>query len=274
MGHATFKKEDLARDLEDGYNPGNLQVTFAAKSDLRLRELLAVCFVILSAGELVPGQRKRDLPLPRRFGQSKHEKQLPPRWDSPPEVTILKHRFGVSKKFVSQTNPHPTNPSGEPSSRLGTNVNPAVYLELKNQTTKKIIGMIWYFVLHKSDNEEYFRVRFVDTSVIEAGKTKKLTGEMDRIPRPPQTVSVDELSKPRPQAQERIVISCIMFDDGSFSSLNQFTKEDCESLKPTQTNKTKSTTSTPSDKRRPSTFTSKSKVVTLSWQVAAKVTAR
>jgi hypothetical protein len=26
------------------------------------------------------------------------------------------------------------------------------------------------------------------------------------------------------------VISCIMFADGSFSSLNEFTKEDCESL--------------------------------------------
>jgi len=99
--------------------------------------------------------------------------------------------------------------------------------------------MVWYFVLHKSADEEYFRVRFVNTTIIEAGKTRTLTGEMDRIPRPPQTVSVDELSKPRPQAQERIVISCVMFDDGSFSSLNEFTKEDCESLKPIQNSKTK-----------------------------------
>lgn len=99
--------------------------------------------------------------------------------------------------------------------------------------------MVWYFVLHKSADEEVFRVRFVDTSIIEAGKTRTLTGEMDRIPRGPQTVSVDELSKPRPQAQERIVISCIMFDDGSFSSLNESTKDDCKSLKPTQKSQTK-----------------------------------
>jgi hypothetical protein len=176
---------------------------------------------MLSAGGLVSGQRQ-------------NEKQLPPRWDSPPEVTILKHRFGASKKFASETTQHPSNPTGEPSSRLRTKVNPAVYLELKNQTTKKIIGMIWYFVLHKSENEEFFRVRFVNTTVIEAGKTRTLTGEMNRIPRPPQTVSVDELSKPRPQAQERIVVSCIMFADGSLSALNEFTKEDCESLKPIQ----------------------------------------
>ena len=100
--------------------------------------------------------------------------------------------------------------------------------------------MTWYFILHKTADEEYFRVRFVNTSIIEAGKTKTITGEMDGIPRPPQTtrvVSIDELSKPHPLAQERIVISCIMFADGSFSSLNEFTKEDCESPKATRKDK-------------------------------------
>lgn len=114
------------------------------------------------------------------------------------------------------------------------NLNPAVTLKIKNQTTRKIVGMIWYFVLHKTVNEEYFRVRFVYTSTIEAGKTRTLVGEMETIPRPnPQTrvVTVDELGKPIPPPQERIVISCIMFADGGFSSLNEFTKEDCESLK-------------------------------------------
>jgi len=113
-------------------------------------------------------------------------------------------------------------------------VNPAVSLKIKNETTRKIIGMIWYFVLHKTVDEEYFRVRFVDTSTVEAGKTRTLVGEMETIPGPnPQTrvVTVDELGKPIPPPQERIVIGCIMFADGSFASLNEFTKEDCESLK-------------------------------------------
>lgn len=212
------------------------QVAFAAKSNFRVRELLAVCFVMLSAGGLVFGQRKHEKPYPPGWrSQSKAEKQLPPRWDSPAEVEILKHEFGISKKFASKNVPNQSDPSGEPSSRLATNVKPAVYLKIKSQTRKKIVGIVWYFVLHKSEDEEYFRVRFIDTSIIEAGKTRNLTGEMDRIPRGPQTVSVDELSKPRSPAQERIVISCIAFDDGSFSSLNEFTKEDCESLKPTQT---------------------------------------
>jgi len=234
-------------------------VTLAAKTNFRVRELLAVCVfvVILSAGGLIFGQRKPEKQLPPRFGQSKPQKQLPPRWDSPPEVAILKHEFGTSKKFASKTYPNPTNPSGEPLSRLATNVNPAVYLKIKSQTPKKIVGMVWYFVLHKSESEEYFRVRFIDTSIIEAGKTRNLNGEMERIPRHPQTVSVDELSKPRPLAQERIVISCIMFDDGSFSSLNESTREDCESLKPLQNSKTMSTTSTPADNRRPHISTPK-----------------
>jgi hypothetical protein len=169
------------------------------------------------------------------FGQGKNDKQnLPPRWDSPPEVTILEHHFGSSKKPFIDLSPDPANPKGEPSSRVRMSVNPAVTLKIKNQTTRKIVGMIWYFVLHKTANEEYFRVRFVSTSAIEAGKTRTLTGEMETMPRPnsqTRVVTVDELGKPIPPPQERIVISCIMFADGSFSSLNEFTKEDCESLK-------------------------------------------
>ena len=216
---------------------------------------------MLSAGGLVPGQRK-------------NEERLPPRWDSPPEVKILKHRFGASKKFVSETTPNPSNPTGEPSSRLRTKVKPAVYLELKNQTTKKIIGMIWYFVLHKSENEEFFRVRFVNTTVIEAGKSRALTGEMDRMPRPPQTVSVDELNTPRRPAQERIVISCIMFADGSFSSLNEFTKEDCESLKPIQSSRSRSAPHPPTKRRVKIEHPTPNLVTAHSRQMAAKITAR
>ena len=169
------------------------------------------------------------------FGQRNNDKQkLPPRWDSPPEVTILEHHFGASKKPFIDMSPDPASAKGEPSSRVRMSVNPAVSLKIKNQTTRKIVGIIWYFVLHKTVNEEYFRVRFVSTSTIEAGKTRTLLGEMEKIPSPnPQTrvVTADELGKPIPPAQERIVISCIMFADGGFSSLNEFTKEDCESLK-------------------------------------------
>jgi hypothetical protein len=169
------------------------------------------------------------------FAQQKNDKQKPPpRWDSPPEVTILEHRFGASRKPVIDTSPDPNSPKGEPSTRVRMSANPAVSLKIKNQTTRKIVGIVWYFVLHKTVNEEYFRVRFVDTSAIEAGKTRTLVGEMETMPMPnPQTrvVTVDELGKPIPPPQEQIVISCIMFADGSFSSLNESTKEDCESLK-------------------------------------------
>ena len=169
------------------------------------------------------------------FGQQKNDKQkLPPRWESPPEVTILEHRFGTSRKPVIDTSPDPLSPKGEPASSVRMNLSPAVFLKIKNETTRKIAGMIWYFALHKTADEEYFRVRFVNTSTIEAGKTRTLLGEMETVPRPPpqvHVVTVDELGKPLPPAQERIVISCIMFADGSFSSLNEFTKADCESLK-------------------------------------------
>jgi len=183
---------------------------------------LSAGVLMLSACGLVLGQLKND------------RKKLPPRWDSPPEVTILEHRFGASKKPVIDTSPDPQSPRGEPSSMIRMSVNTAVSIKIRNETTRKIVGMIWYFVLHKTVDEEYFRVRFVNTSAIEAGKTRTLVGEMETIPGPnPQTrvVTVDELGKPIPPPQERIVISCILFADGSFASLNEFTKEDCESLK-------------------------------------------
>ncbi|HEX3230657.1 MAG TPA: hypothetical protein VHQ95_16880, partial [Pyrinomonadaceae bacterium] len=111
------------------------------------------------------------------FAQQKNDKpKLPPRWDSPPEVTILEHHFGTSKKPFIDTSPDPLSPKGEPSSRVRMNVNPAVSLKIKNETARKIVAMIWYFVLHKTVDEEYFRVRFVDTSTIEAGKTRTLVG--------------------------------------------------------------------------------------------------
>jgi hypothetical protein len=55
-------------------------------------------------------------------------------------------------------------------------------------------------------------VRFVNASAIEAGKTRTLVGEMETIPRPnrpTRVVTADELGKPIPPPQERIVISCM-----------------------------------------------------------------
>ena len=166
------------------------------------------------------------------FGQPKDDKQksLPPRWDSPPEVRILKHRFGPAGKTVYVA-PDPLSPRNDPSRNTSIRVttNPAVALKIKNETTRKIVGLTWYFLLHKTDDEEYFRIRFVNISRIEAGKTKTLMGEWGRMPAE-HTVHVDDLNKAAPLFQQRIVISCIMFADGSFSSLNESPKADCESL--------------------------------------------
>jgi hypothetical protein len=64
------------------------------------------------------------------FAQQKNDKpKLLPRWDSPPEVTILEHHFGTSKKPFIDTSPDPLSPKGEPSSRVKMNVNPAVSLK-------------------------------------------------------------------------------------------------------------------------------------------------
>jgi hypothetical protein len=67
---------------------------------------------------------------------------------------------------------------------------------------------------------------------IDGGKTKTITGEISELPRGHRrAVTVEELQNPdKTPAQERIVISCVLFADGTFSSLNDASKTDCNQL--------------------------------------------
>jgi hypothetical protein len=151
--------------------------------------------------------------------------------ESPPEVTILKHGYSFERGFVSAVKDSQST-DDQPMPQIRTKLVIVVSAKVRNNTTKKITGVTWYFVLKKSSDEEYFRIRFTSHTEIAGEKTKTLKGTLERWPRGPRrAVSVDELKAgPPAPPQERILISCLLFSDGSFSSLKDSSTADCQDL--------------------------------------------
>ena len=160
---------------------------------------------------------------------SQQENQNAPAQDAeaPAEVTILKHRFRSEGRFINETRP---NSETGATQVLQTSVLTAS-VKVRSNTTKTIVGISWYFILQKSVSEEYFRIHFVSRTEIQPHKTQTLKEDIRKIPMPARAVSVDELKNPRqPHTQERIVVNCVLFSDGSFSPLDDSAQKDCRLL--------------------------------------------
>ena len=161
------------------------------------------------------------------LSQQKNQNASAQDTEAPAEVTILKHRFRSEGRFVNETRP---NSQTGAMQVLQTSVLTAS-VKLRSNTTKNIVGISWYFILQKSVNEEYFRIHFISRIEIQPHRTRTLKEVIKKIPMPPRAVSVDELKNPRqPPAQERIVVNCVLFSDGSFSPLNDSAQKDCKRL--------------------------------------------
>jgi len=131
--------------------------------------------------------------------------------DSPAELTILKHELSFERTL--------------------TNSVQVVLAKVRNNTDKPIVGVTWYFVLNKNSHDEYFRIRFRSQTEIKGEKTKTLKGAVAKWPRLPRAVSVDELKNEIPvPPHERIVVTCLLFADGTFASLKDWPAEDCQRL--------------------------------------------
>ncbi len=151
--------------------------------------------------------------------------------DSPPELTVLKHSRGFTRKFTTERVPQ-SQTGGEPPTRVVSKSVMTIKANLKSNTTKSVAGISWYFVVQRNPDDVYFRIPFVSPIQIDGGKTKTITGEIRELPRGHRrAVTVDELQNPdKTPAQERIVISCVLFADGTVSSLNDASKIDCDQL--------------------------------------------
>jgi hypothetical protein len=146
---------------------------------------------------------------------------------APSELTILKHSFGSERRFVTESIPE-SRRGGEPTTRVVAQSVMIVSVKAKNNNAKTIIGVSWYFVLANANTgQEVFSQPFVTPVDIAAQKTKIFKGQIERLPLQQRAVTVDELKHPVKPAQERIVITCVMFSDGSLSPLNDASRFDC-----------------------------------------------
>jgi hypothetical protein len=73
--------------------------------------------------------------------------------ESPPEVTILKHGYSFERGFVSAVKPDSQSTHDEPVTKLWTKTVIVVTAKVRSNTTKKITGVTWYFVLKKAKHE-------------------------------------------------------------------------------------------------------------------------
>jgi hypothetical protein len=170
---------------------------------------------------------------PSVSGQAqKNATSLPTSDEAPPEIVVLKHALEHQARLVNEMSRDPQ--TAEPATAVRRQSVTFISVAVKSATTKTIVGVSWYFVLQKGSEEELFRVPFITQAHIESAKTKAIKGELDMaslLRRHPQTLTVDQLKNPvRTPAQERIVISCLLFSDGTFSRLNDSAKQDCQRL--------------------------------------------
>ena len=158
------------------------------------------------------------LPPVRSFAQATNRIDPDP-LKAPSEVTVLTHELRYESRLIA--------------TRRGGVINRLVRLatmKLRNNSTRKIAGVSWYFVVLKNWDEEYFRLPYTTISEIDPEKSKTLKGFF-WVPRTAQTqtVTVDDLEQP-PKYQSLVVVSCVLFSDGAVSALNDSFKQDCDRL--------------------------------------------
>jgi len=153
-----------------------------------------------------------------------------PQYAAPSDLTILKHHFGGERRFVTESTPQ-SERGGEPATRVVSHSVMTVSVKAKSNSLKTIVGVSWYFVLAKASGEKVFSIPFFTEVDLTSRQTKTFRGEIERLPKYRRAVSVEELKNPdKSPARERIVVTCVMFADGTLSPLNEASKGDCQRL--------------------------------------------
>jgi len=150
---------------------------------------------------------------------------------SPPELTILKHAFGSDHRFVTESVPQ-SQRGGEPATRIVSKGFMSVSVKAKNNTTKRVVGISWYFIFtNQKTGENIFSMPFNTPVDIASQQSRTFKAEIERLPKPARAVTVEELKNPvKPAPEERIVVTCILFSDGTSSPLNEAARPDCQHL--------------------------------------------
>jgi hypothetical protein len=164
--------------------------------------------------------------------------------DSPPGVTIVKYkwqRIGVGPTVDATFKAENDSPTGGSSD---TNVPPQASglrdrespfflysLELRNDTSKSIRAILWdYLIIDSKANEELGRHEFVSFEKVGRGGARTITVRSRLLPSRLVTVE-DSPPTTTLTVVERVVLKCVVFDDGSVWQQTPTLGQSCEALR-------------------------------------------
>lgn len=103
-------------------------------------------------------------------------------------------------------------------------------VEFKNETGKKIKGIVWDYIFSDSNNEELERHEFYYPFKIGKNKTAKV--ENTSFLPPTQSVKIEDLGKDRRSSYiERAEIKCVVFDDNTMWKKAETEEKTCEKMR-------------------------------------------
>ena len=167
-----------------------------------------------------------------------------PKDDTPPGVTIVKYkwqRIGVGPTVdatFKAENDSPTGSASDPNvpaqaSGIKDRESPFFLysLELKNEGSKSIRAVLWdYLIIDSKSNEELGRHEFVSFEKVSRSSAKTLTVRSRLTPSRIVTVE-DSPPTTTLTVVERVVLKCVVFDDGSVWQQSPALDQSCEALR-------------------------------------------
>lgn len=170
--------------------------------------------------------------------------QETPKNDTPPGVTIVKYkwqRVGVGPavdaniKAESDSATGSTSDPNVPAQASGVSDRSTPFflytLDLKNDGSKSIRAVLWdYLIVDSKVNEELGRHEFVSFEKVGRNSAKTLTVRSRLLPSRLVTVE-DSPPTSTSTVVERVVLKCVVFDDGSLWQQSPELGQSCEALR-------------------------------------------
>jgi hypothetical protein len=171
--------------------------------------------------------------------------QNPPKYETPPGVTVGKHRWqtvangpGVDSSFKAESdspggaNLSDPNSSSPDSGSPQRNSPSFMYsVEIKNDGNKSIKAVLWdYLITDSKTGEELGRHQFANVERIGRNAAKTLTVRSRVSPTQVVTVQASP-SADKSAGIERVIFTCVVYDDETLWSQPGTAEGTCEALR-------------------------------------------
>ncbi|MFN2579345.1 MAG: hypothetical protein ABR607_16870 [Pyrinomonadaceae bacterium] len=169
--------------------------------------------------------------------------QTPPPGDMPPGIAIRKYKWekvGAGPSVDSTFKAENDSPSGNtsdsstPAQASGLRDRDTPFfmysVELRNDGGKAIKAVLWnYLIIDGATNEELGRHEFVSFEKVSSNAVRALTVR-SRLS-PSRIVTVQGSQPSTTTIVERVILKCVVYDDGTLWQQPGLTAQNCESLR-------------------------------------------